>query len=167
MAAALLRQHFEALGVDVIVGSAGTQATDLPVDPVAVEALAERDVDISQHRPRQLDRRIVDTEGADLVLTMTRAHLRAVATTAPGALPRTFTLREFARRAVVLESKAWQGLDNWLAAAAPNRHASDLMGDDPDDDISDPYGTSLDVHRRCATELDQLTEVVARTLAAI
>ena len=167
MAQALLHHHCREVGVDVSVRSAGTKEFDLPVDPLAVEALATYGLDISQHQPRRLDRSIVDTEGADLVLVMTRDHLRTAATTGSGAFRRTFTLREFARRAAVVEPDPGEGLASWLDVVAEGRQARDLMGNDSADDIADPYGDTLDVHRVCAAELDQLTEVAARTLAQL
>ncbi len=167
MAAALLRHHAAQLGVDAIVGSAGTQVFDLPVDPLAVGVLAEQGLDISQHQPRRLDRALLEAEGAHLVLAMTRDHLRTAATTAPGSLRRTFTLREFVRRAALVEPMAGEGLHQWLDEVAKSRSARDLMGDDPADDIADPYGATLAVHRQCSAEIDQLAEVVARTLATL
>ena len=162
MAEALLRRHCAALGVDAVVASAGTGAYDLPVDATAVQALGELGLDISHHQPRSVDRTALETDGADLVLTMTREHVRTVATMPGGSLRRTFTLREFVRHTAITESAA--GLEPWLAAVATGRRASDLMGNDPGDDIADPYGLSLATHRECATELDALTEVVARAL---
>ena len=63
---------------------------------------------------------------------------------------------------------AGEGLHHWLDEVAKSRSARDLMGDDPADDIADPYGATLAtlaVHRQCSAEIDQLAEVVARTLA--
>lgn len=167
MAAALLHRHCLLRGVEAAVGSAGTVHTDLLVDPVAVEVLTEYGHDIAQHRPRRLTRTILDAEGADLVLVMTRDHLRVAATTSTGAFRRTFTLREFARRAAESEPEEGRGLGGWLTSVAEQRRARDLMGDDDSDDIADPYGASLEVHRLCAGELNQLMEVVARTLAML
>ncbi len=86
-------------GLDVTVTSAGTRSVSLSVDVEAVHAMGQRGVDISGHVPRQLDRAILDHEGADLIVTMTREHLRTVATSGRMTFPRTFTLREVVRRA--------------------------------------------------------------------
>jgi len=158
MGAALLRHHCAELGIDVQVTSAGTQRHDLPVDPVAVAVMAEQGLDISAHHPRPLDRAVLDADGADLVIVMTRDHLRTVATSAPGLFRRSFTAKELAGRLTVLE-----GFDlDWLNEGRTSR---DLMGDDPSDDIADPYGQSLRLHRECATEIDGVMRLVAKKFA--
>ncbi len=158
MGEALLQRRCAELGVDVQVTSAGTQRHDLPVDPVAVAAMAEQGLDIAAHQPRQLDRALLEADGADLVITMTRDHLRMVATSAPGVFRRSFTAKELARRLAAVES-----LD--LSRLNEGRTSRDLMGDDPDDDVADPYGMSLQRHRECATEIDLVMRVVAHALA--
>lgn len=157
MGEALLRRHCAELGVDAQVTSAGTQRLDLPVDPEAVGVMAEHGLDISAHQPRQLDRAVLESDGADLVITMTRDHLRVVATSAPGVFQRSFTGKELARRLVALEC-----LD--LPRLNEGRTSKDLMGDNPDDDIADPYRMSLMLHRQCATEIDGVMRVVAYAL---
>lgn len=160
MGEALLRRHCAELGVDVQVTSAGTQRHDLPVDPEAVAVMAEQGLDICAHQPRQLERQVLEADGADLVITMTRDHLRTVATSAPGVFRRSFTAKELARRLSAVES-----LD--LTRLNEGRTSRDLMGDDPDDDIADPYGQSLQLHRECATEIDGVMRVVAQSLKAV
>lgn len=155
MAAALLARNCDELGLDVFVASAGVQAHALPVDPDAVAAMTEYGLDISAHHPRQFDRDILGQSG--LVITMTRDHLRTVATTVPGILRRSFTAKELARRLTTLDT-----LD--LDALNAGRNARDLMGDDPTDDVADPYGQSLQLHRHCAAELDEAMRVVAQAL---
>ena len=156
MAAALLQHRCDQLGVDVSVSSAGVRAHQLPVDPDAVAVLAEQGLDISAHQPRAFDRAMLDD--ADLVVTMTRDHLRTVATAAPGMFRRAFTARELARRLARHEH-----LD--LDALNEGRSPRELMGDDPADDIADPYGMSLQLHRVCAAEIDETMRVIAHALA--
>jgi len=160
MGAALLRHHCAELGLDVQVASAGTQRHDLPVDPVAVAVMAEQGLDISAHQPRPLDRAVLDADGADLVITMTRDHLRTVATSAPGVFRRSFTAKELARRLAVLESFDMDRLNE-------GRSSRDLMGDNPTDDIADPYGQSLQLHRESAAEIDGVMRMVAHALPAL
>ena len=38
------------------------------------------------------------------------------------------------------------------------------MGNDPTDDVADPYGQSLQLHRQCAAELDEAMRVIAQAL---
>ena len=156
MAAALLQHRCDELGVEVSVSSAGVQAHQLPVDPDAVAVLAEQGLDISAHQPRPLDRELLDE--ADLVVTMTREHLRTVATTTPGVFRRAFTARELARRLAV------HGLLD-LDSLNEGRSARELMGNDAADDITDPYGESLQLHRDCAFEIDEAMRTIAHALA--
>ncbi|MCU1392748.1 MAG: hypothetical protein JWM34_1176 [Ilumatobacteraceae bacterium] len=162
MAAGLLAHHLERMGRAATVTSAGTRAFDLPVDDVAVHAVRDLGVDISSHVPRQIDKQLLDTDGADLIVTMTREHLRSVVASHPRTFPRTFTLRELLRR-----SSNWSHpdatWDEWLERTAQGRKASDLMGDESDDDVSDPYGLGRAKVGATAADLDLFTRQLAST----
>ena len=174
MAAAFLQHHLQAGGIGAVVTSAGTHAgsvlvDSVLVDPDAVKVMEERGLDITAHTPCLLGRATVAEDGADLVVAMTRAHLRAVAVMGAGVFHRSFTAKELARRTqrVMFE---W-GFDEptfgaWRDAVGDGRLARDLMGDDPSDDLADPYGESLAEHRRTADELDALMAAIARSIAA-
>ena len=70
------------------------------MDPNTRRAAVPSSASISEdHVARTLDASILAVEGHDLVLTMTREHLREVVALDPGAWPRTFTLKEIVRRA--------------------------------------------------------------------
>ena len=169
MAAALLAEHLVDNGVEAVVTSAGTHAGIAGVDPETVQAMRERGVDISSHEPRLLDRATVVADGADLIVAMTRVHLRTVAVSAPGAFQRSFTAKELARRTQRLTSIALPEAPTfaaWRAALGEGRLARDLMGEDPDDDVLDPYGQSLAEHRATVRELDGLTATIAHSIAA-
>lgn len=73
------------------VASAGLHAlVGQPMDPTACDVLAAHGLDGSAHVARQLD---VDMMHAcDLILTMEKAHNRAIARFAPQALGRTMLL---------------------------------------------------------------------------
>ncbi len=159
MAEGLLHHHLLARGLDVTVTSAGTHSVSLSVDPEAVHAARRLGVDISAHSPRQFTPTILADEGADLIVTMTREHLRAVATTCRGSLARTFTLRELVRRASALQSPGESWAD-WLAALGQGRRVSELLKDEPADEVSDPYGLGASRVRAVADELDQLTSAL-------
>ena len=74
LAEALTRVESERRGIDVTVSSAGILAADgTPVSPQSVDAAARRGADLTEHRSRTL--RPDALVGADLVLTMTSAHL--------------------------------------------------------------------------------------------
>lgn len=76
MAEGLLRARFRRRGAGV-AESAGISALEgRPADPLAVTLLAERGVDISSHRARQLTPELL--AAFDLVLVMEDAHRRAI-----------------------------------------------------------------------------------------
>ena len=156
MGEALLRDRVTRAALPIDVSSAGVDADrhQLPVDPLAVRALAEHRLDVSGHQPRAVSRPLVD--GADLVITMTRDDLRRVAVMVPRAFSHTFTWKELVRRSVgLMPGLSWV---EWLLAVGERRSARDLMGDDPDDDVADPYGGSFDDRVRCADELARLAD---------
>lgn len=145
---------------DVLVRSAGTASFDLPVDPVATRAAAELGVDIAGHQPRQLTADLLEAERPDLIITMTRAHLRAVVGLDKTLWPITFTLRDLARRTSALADDP-QSFDDWLRRVGEGRRAADVVNDDPDDDIADPYGRGFETTMATARELDMLTRTIA------
>lgn len=165
MGEGLLRHHLGSAGADVVVTSAGTHASGLPVDPSAVAALRGFDLDISAHVPRRLDTPLIRADGADLVITMTRAHLRHVAVSERSAFARSFTLLELARRIERSGAPREPGLAAWASHLAAGRRAADLLGDDPLDDLADPYGSGDAAVRRTADEIDRLSRIVAGALA--
>jgi protein-tyrosine-phosphatase len=164
MFASLLGHHLGGAGVSAEVVSGGTTPTDLPVDPCAVRAMAELGFDISGHQPRTISRDLINVHGADLVLTMTRQHLRVVTTTAVGSLPRTFTARELRRRLLALRATDDGGQPNVLAAMSAGRRASHLIADNPADDVADPYGSGLATTRGAAAQLNELASEIVDLL---
>jgi protein-tyrosine phosphatase len=109
--------------------SAGTHAlTGHPVEPRAARVLQQLGGDPLHFAARQLTPRIA--AGADLVLTMTRAHRDDVLRLAPQQLHKTFTLREASRLA--LECNARSVAD--LGALRPQLPAHERS------DIPDPIG---------------------------
>ena len=173
MGEALFRARAQATGLSVAVASAGTRAARLPVDPEAVRALAGLGVSLVDHTPRQLSRDLVAADGADLVLTMTRAHLRDVAVMGAGVFARTFTLREAVRR---FESARFDvsrsaagtpaGARELIGRAGEGRRPSEMMGEHPGDDIADPYGAGSAAVAAAAAEIDQLVARLVGLFAA-
>ena len=79
MAAALLRQRLAAKKLDARyrVLSAGIWATEgAPASDNAIATMAERGIDIGDHRSRSLETE--DVAGTDLILVMTREHARLI-----------------------------------------------------------------------------------------
>lgn len=96
MAEALLSAKVQAAGLDdkIKILSAGLAAFGESAASLhAREAMARRGLDLGGHRSRQLSPEFL--KAADVVLTMTAAHKRAVASMAPAAA-KVFTLAEYA-----------------------------------------------------------------------
>jgi protein-tyrosine phosphatase len=149
----LLVDRLRRLDLDVRVASAGTQAVPgASATPPTIRAAAALGADLSQHRSRVVDARVV--AAADLVLTMERAHVRAVVLADPGALGRMFTLKELVRRGSAIGPRRVDETGaQWLARAGEGRRPSDLLGVSPDDDIGDPTTDRLLDHDSTAREI--------------
>ncbi len=97
MAMGLLRQRLaeDGLADRVAVSSAGIWGLDgEPASGPGVEVLAERGVDISDHRAHTIDAQ--DIAQADLVLVMEEAHRRSLFYSYPNMLSKVFLLSEMA-----------------------------------------------------------------------
>ncbi len=165
VAAELLARHLRARGYQVAVASAGTHGGQSEVHEHTVRAAGDLEIDLIGHKSRLVTSQLVATDGANLVITMTRQHLRHVIGLAPDAWPRTFTLKELARRSVDLPF----GLADfaaWRAAAADGRRAADLMSASPLDDLDDPYGGPIGDHRTMVAEVDALCRQIAQFVPA-
>ncbi|MCZ7536678.1 MAG: low molecular weight phosphatase family protein [Acidimicrobiia bacterium] len=158
MAEQLLRERLRSVATPTLVSSAGTLAEEgLPAtrDALTVAGGPEG------HASRRLVRSLV--ESADLVLCMTRDHLREVVTLSPAAFIRTYTLRDLARRgAAAGPRRPGESIETWLTWVGTGRRPSDLVGHDDSDDVADPVGRPVEAYRRCAADLDSLlAEIVA------
>ena len=101
MAEGILRREWSRLdpGVPLKVSSRGTAAAPgLPASPEAVAAMALRGIDLRGHSSSPLTR--ADVDGADLVVTMTVAHKKALADRFPASFLKIRTLAEVAEGAV-------------------------------------------------------------------
>jgi protein-tyrosine phosphatase len=167
VAAALLQRALDATTAPGdpawAVRSAGTSSIRVPLDANTVAAAAEAGLTVGDHVPRPVDRSIVARDGADLVLTMSRAHLREVVALDPASWPRSFTLKELVRRASeVAPAAAGEPLGAWLGRLAVGRRAAAMIKPDPDDDVEDPYGLPHRAHRAMVEELSGLVDVLVR-----
>ena len=164
----LLSRHLESAGWSVQVRSAGVSGGRLGVHRDTLAAAAEVGVDLSDHSSRRLTAGLLTEEGADLVVTSTREHLREVVALDPGAWPRTFTLRELVRRADHLSGMTGaSGMTDvtnfatWRAALGQGRRAADLMRPDPADDLDDPYGAPARHHLAMVRDVEVLSARIA------
>jgi protein-tyrosine-phosphatase len=155
MAEGLLRTHLATAGIPAQVGSAGLMPGGSPATEHAVAVTATRGVDISDHVSRQLDRQVV--RSAPLIIGMARTHVREAVVTYGAPIERTFTLKELVRRGEkVGPRRATEPVSAWLARVGVGRQVSDLIGDDPDDDVADPIGRPLQEYAITVAELDDL-----------
>jgi protein-tyrosine phosphatase len=154
LTAALLARRLADAGVRASVASAGVTATRLAVDSVAVEVGRELGVDVSAHIPRRVTRELMANEGADVILGHTREHVRELVMLDRAAWDRTFTLKELSRRVSAERFAIRTAPSRWREVLGASRSPHDLLGDDARDDITDPYGRSLAVHRRVADDID-------------
>ncbi|MEY2424759.1 MAG: protein-tyrosine phosphatase [Actinomycetota bacterium] len=160
MAEGILRTRAAEAGLELTVSSAGIYHGGAPATDNAVAVCADRGVDISNHVSRRLDHSMI--EQADLVIAMTREHLREAVVTDPTAFDRTFTLRELVRR-------LGDSPNATLAEVAAGRDLADYVKASADDDVADPVGQSRRVYETTVSQLDGLlSRLVAwmRTLDA-
>ncbi|WP_448614614.1 arsenate reductase/protein-tyrosine-phosphatase family protein [Modestobacter sp. URMC 112] len=156
----------DALGADastVVLRSAGTQAVvGSGVHRKTALVLAGLGGDPTGFSARQLlDDMAID---ADLTLTLTRAHRRAVLSAAPRALSRTFTLREAADLVGLVDrdgplpgktsADRCRALVKQLSGVRARRTSGSA------DDVPDPIGQPLDVHQHVG-------ELIAKSLIPI
>jgi len=171
LAAALLALHGGATRSTVAVRSAGLFDEGLlpsgePSPPEAAAALAVYGLDISGHRSRRVT--AVDLGWADLVLGMTRAHVRHTVVIAPDTWPRAFTLKEVVRRGEqVGPVKPGEPLADWLGRVHEGRDRAALLGDSPADDVADPMGGPPHAFVDTAALLDELVGRLARLCWAL
>jgi len=161
MAAALLARRSDALRTPLAVRSAGLLADGAPPQPGAISALAPYGLDISGHRSHRMTE--ADLAWADLVLGMSREHVRHAVVTLPGAWSRAFTLKELVRRGEATgPAKLGELLADWLAHVHEGRDRAALLGDSPVDDVADPTGGPLRAYADTASQLDELISRLAR-----
>ena len=161
--AACLGNRADAFRVDS-AGTWGHSGSGLEADAGAV--LDSMGVDASGFSAREL---VVDhVADADLVLTATAEHRSTVVGLLPAAIGRTFTLREFARLAVVVAPRL-AGLSDpsdraraSVPAALRARGAAPWVADRADDDVADPIGAPRAFYAARAAEIDS---ACARTVA--
>ncbi|MGO4270673.1 low molecular weight protein arginine phosphatase [Paenibacillus sp. TAF58] len=162
LAEGLLRIRVHQEGLAAEVRSAGVSAvTGGPISRNSASLLQEAGFKDSIH---SLAIQESEVNWADLILTMTMGHKRAVIQRFPGAMEKTFTLKEYVeddayilqaieeREQLVTELQLKQALSQAVSVEERSR-ISKLEQAIPDFDISDPYGGSLEVYRQTAEEI--------------
>lgn len=161
MAGALLTRHLSGSPAPVTVRSAGLRTEGAPASPEAASALAARGLDISGHRSHRVAGS--DLAWADLVLGMSREHVRHAVVTAPDTWPRAFTLKELVRRGEQAGPRMpAEPFAGWLARVHAGRERAALLGDSPADDVADPMGGPAQAYADTVALLDDLAGRLAR-----
>ncbi len=145
------------------VSSAGVFGwVDAPMDAMAAAELRRLGGDPGEFRSHSFQG--AEALEADLVLTATLEHRRAVLVEAPEALRRTFTLLEFAHLVseVPQVRASAEGAHDVVRRAAACRGESHLLTYD----LPDPYGQGEAAHRETADLIYQACLVVARALTS-
>ena len=156
----MMRAAIDRLGLNLSVGSAGTEAVNgLHMHPRAAQVLDEHGVAVGPWQTTAVDLDLV--KQSDLILCAAAEHRRAIVTLSPAALRRTFTILEFARLAPHLG-----GLDaddpDFRAALPPHVAAarSKVQPRVDGDDVADPIGQRMGVFRSTG-------DLIARAVAAM
>jgi protein arginine phosphatase len=144
MAEALANERF---GDKMIAKSAGVFASPgMPASINSIEALKEKDVTLA-HQSSPLTEELISW--ADIILTMTENHKRAIVTTFPKAEANIYTLKEYAKH-------------------EDDNEKLDKLNDVPvspwDNDISDPFGGSLALYKETLTEIEEALERIHKKL---
>ena len=160
MAEAFLRHRLDALGVDATVSSAGLLRSGIGPTDDAIAVMAALSLDTSAHRSTRMTVDLI--EKADLVVGMAREHVREAVALVPSAWPKSFTLKEFVRRAEwVGRREPDQPFDEWVAKVHAGRSRTELLGASSDDDVADPIGRPRPAYERCAQEISRLVDAMA------
>ncbi|MDR1431241.1 MAG: hypothetical protein LBI99_03890 [Propionibacteriaceae bacterium] len=146
------------------IASAGVGAymvAGRPVDPMMAALLEDRDIDVTGHAARQLDRSIIND--AELILTMERKQRSWIAEETPRAISHTFTLKEFARLCVAVRDTHPASISALIHAAATNR-AVYPPDNNTDDDIADPYHRPTHAYTTALDEIQAAINQIAPEL---
>jgi protein-tyrosine phosphatase len=151
----------QAQTADSTVASAGTmQATGSPPSEL-VEAARVYGIELATHVPRRMTTE--DLARADLIIGMTREHLREIVVLDRTTFGRTFTLREIVRRGEAIGPRAeGRTLDDWLASVHGDRRHADLVGQSTPDDIADPMGGPAEAYRAMLADVSALLDSLYR-----
>ncbi|MEI6735677.1 MAG: hypothetical protein WCL31_01970 [Actinomycetes bacterium] len=128
-----------------------------------MQALAQRHLSLVSTSGQQL---VAEDLGADLYLFMERSILREAVVRNPSLWPKSFTMREFARRAQLNPpQRVSETFEAWLALLHSTRRREELLGNNSDDDVRDPgLGGDLDAFDTMISELELLSHKVAQFL---
>ncbi|WP_239615787.1 low molecular weight protein arginine phosphatase [Cohnella mopanensis] len=173
MAEAMLRDLAARNGKPLEIRSAGVATAEgLPISPNAAAALRKRNLALPDRSSMLSADQVV---WANLILTMTSGHKRAILERFPEALSKTYTLKEYALRGdPVMDDVAeaerlyseWQVRQTLGQNLTPEERARlfELQRRIPDFDIADPFGGPLSVYEQCADEMEDILMTLVEKL---
>lgn len=161
MAEVLARAAFSRRGLDVETSSAGLFGSGVEASEGSIEEMERLGLNLEEHRSRSLTPNLVDH--ADLIVTMERRHLGAIAELSIDAVERSFPLRELVR--IGRAREPGESVRDWALGVGAGRDPSRVLAIDPSDDVRDPMGGPRRAYRRCANELAALVEELTALLA--
>lgn len=146
----------------VVFRSAGFVKAGRPATRESIEVMAGMGVDISGHRSALV--RDVIGSNPDLIICMTRQHLRSTVEIDPAIFQRTFTLAQIADVAGKHGNRSSNESVSEFLGRTSTRTILQLAQANTDGDIADPIGKPIGVYRRCASELSQLISLALASL---
>ena len=160
MAEALLRARLADVDPTIVVASAGLLFDGRPAERNAVKVMAQRGLDIRDHRSQIISAELLAP--TSLILGMQRTHVREVAALDPDLFARSFTLPELVNLGrLVGPPVRGETLRGWAERIGSLRSPADYALPDPAAEISDPMGQSVRGFRACAERIDdRLAELV-------
>ena len=152
MAESLFNHHAQQQGLEIKAHSSGTDATPgNSATDLAVDVLADRGIDLKDHRARQLTSdQISDSQ---IVIAMTRQHEAAIAKEDQPARSRTFLTGEISRIGSQIGSIKSQNLEDWLQVLNEARGGHMTTGR-LRDEIADPWGQPRGIYEQTAKRLE-------------
>ena len=166
MAQAMLSTIARNRGVDASVASAGLVVGGAPLPVETRDALAAMGLTgsgLNEFRSHQLTVGLVT--GAELILGLSREHVREIIVRVPDAWDRTYTLKELVRRgSAVARRGPREDLTHWLTRVGIDRDRADLLGESPVDDVTDPIGRLPQAFDQTALEIRDLCFALAQLL---
>jgi protein-tyrosine-phosphatase len=174
MAEGILRQMAEKKGLALTVRSAGISAVQgAPMSRHSATILEKQGISV-RHTAQSATAKLIDW--ADLILTMTVNHKRAVIQAYPQALDKIHLLKEYVEDnpdvlSSIAESESlYSEMEMKRVLSQPitvleRQRVWELENRLPDYDIFDPFGGSLADYERCAEELQQYVAKLINKLA--
>ncbi len=160
LAEAIARRRFGARAF--VFESAGLIEGGRPMPPAGVLVAGEWGLDMSRHVSRRADTRRL--KGWDVILTMSRKHVRELVAADGELWPRVFTLPQFVRWLDEHPPGRHVLLREWIEQEGAQRPRSDMIGSSTDDDVADPIDDPPAAWRELLAELSREIDRMAEHL---